>query len=126
MNSTQLFALLTSESWLAPHALEEDGHAPAELGDAAFEYLLKFCELNRNRLVDRIDAERSGERTPTLIYRITRLLLARWEASKDFRFINTLFKFRAKKYFDKLPGDPASARLMARLNDTFSRVLKHD
>lgn len=119
MNATRLFSLLTDPAW-AHNA------ASVEFSDAAYEYLLRFCEVNRNGLIDRIDKERVSHPTPILIHRISQLLMDKWDEEKDYRFLNLLYKFKTKRYLDHFPKDAASTALRAKLDQTLSRELRHD
>lgn len=119
MNPVRLFSLLTDQRW-------ELDASPVEFHDAAYEYLLRFCEVNRNALIDRIDKERSKQPTRVLIRRMAMLLLRKWDLDRDYRFLNLLYKFKAKRYLDHFPKDSSSRNLQTRLDQTLSRELNHD
>jgi hypothetical protein len=119
MSPTRLFSLLTDPAW------ERDA-APVEFSDAAYEYLLRFCEVNRSGLIDRIEKERVGQPIPILIHRISQLLLVKWDEERDYRFLNLLCKFKTKRYLDYLPKVAASIALRIQLDQTLSRELHHD
>lgn len=119
MNPARLFALLAEPAWTRDTA-------PVDFSDAAYEYLLRFCEVNRNDLIKRIEKERCAQSTNLLIQRFSQLLLSKWEKERDYRFLNLLYKFRAKHYLDHFPKDSASATLRDRLDDILRRELHHD
>lgn len=119
MNPARLFSLLTGPAWA-------HDAAPVAFSDVAYEYLLRFCEVNRNGLIDRIEKEGVSHPTPVLIHRISQLLLDKWNGERDYRFLNLLYKFRAKRYLDHFPKDAAGAALRAQLDQTLSRELRHD
>lgn len=119
MNPSRLFSLLTDPAW-------EQGVSPVAFSDKAYEYLLRFCEVNRNGLIDRIEKEGVSHPTPVLINRINQLLLDKWERERDYRFFNLLCKFRAKRYLDNLPNDSVGSALRKQLDQTLRRVLGYD
>ncbi|MBC3936342.1 hypothetical protein H8K47_13300 [Undibacterium sp. CY7W] len=119
MNPTRLFSLLTDPAW-------EHDAAVLAFSDGAYEYLLRFCEVNRNGLIERIEKAGVSFPTPILIHRISRLLLNKWDQEKDFRFLNLLYKFKKKRYLDHFPNDAASNALRVQLDQTLSRELSHD
>lgn len=119
MNPTRLLSLLTDPAWAG-------SDSPLELSDEAYEYLLRFCEVNRHGLVERIEKERAVQPTPVLIYRISQLLLKKWDSERDYRFLNLLYKFKTKHYLEHFPKDVASAALRSRLDQALSRELHHD
>ena len=113
MNPSRLFSLLTDPAWSQDVAL-------VPVSNEAYEYLLRFCEVNRNGLIARIEKEGISEPTSILIYRISQLLFNRWALERDYRFLNLLCKFRAKRYLDLLPRHMAASALRARLDKTLS------
>ena len=119
MNPSRLFSLLTDPAWSHDATL-------VPFSAVAYEYLLRFCEVNRNRLIDRIEKEGIGEPTSVLIYRISQLLLSKWTGERDYRFLNLLYKFRAKRYLDQFPKGAAASALRAQLDQTLSWELRHD
>ncbi len=119
MNPSQLFSLLTDPAWSHNASL-------VAFSDLAYEYLLRFCEVNRNSLIDRIEKEGISEPTSVLIYRICQLLFDKWNGERDYRFLNLLYKFRAKRYLDQFPKDAAASALRAQLDQTLSWELRHD
>lgn len=119
MNPSRLFSLLTDPAWSHDAAL-------VPFSDVAYEYLLRFCEVNRNGLLDRIEKEGISESKSVLLQRISQLLLDKWDGERDYRFLNLLYKFRAKSYLDQLPKDTADSTLRAQLDQTLNWELRHD
>lgn len=119
MNPSRLFSLLTDPDWSHDATV-------VPFSDMAYEYLLRFCEVNRNDLIDRIEKEGIGEATSVLIYRISQLLLNKWTGERDYRFLNLLYKFRAKRYLDQFPKVAVASALRAQLDQTLSWELRHD
>lgn len=119
MSPSRLFSLLTDPAWA--HTF-----APVTFSDMVYEYLLRFCEINRNGLIERIEKEEVSHPTPVLIHRICQLLLAKWDAERDYRFLNLLYKFRTKRYLDYFPKDVAGSALRAQINQTLNRELRYD
>lgn len=119
MNPSRLFSLLTDPAWSHDATL-------MAFSDLAYEYLLRFCEVNRNSLIDRIEKEGISEPTSVLIYRICQLLFDKWNGERDYRFLNLLYKFRAKRYLDQFPKDAAASELRAQLDQTLSWEVRHD
>jgi hypothetical protein len=119
LNPSQLFSLLTDPAW-AHDAV------PASFFDVDYEYLLRFCEVNRNSLIDRIEKEGVSHPTPVLIYRICQLLLFKWDEERDYRFLNLLYKFRVKRYMDNFPNDAAGRELRSQLDHTLNQEHSND
>lgn len=118
MSPSRLFSLLTAPAWTHDAAL-------LEFSDEAYEYLLRFCEVNRNGLINRIEKLGVDHLTPVLIYRISQLLLDKWNRQRDYRFLNLLYKFRTKRYLDQFPKDAAARVLRAQVEQTLSREFRH-
>ena len=119
MNPSRLFSLLADPAWSHDATL-------VAVSDLAYEYLLRFCEVNRNSLIDRIEKERISVPTSVLIHRICKLLLDKWNGERDYRFLNLLYKFRAKRYLDQFPKDAAASALRAQLDQTLNWEVRHD
>lgn len=118
MNPSRLFSLLTDPAWSHDATL-------VAFSDLAYEYLLRFCEVNRNSLIDRIEKEGITVPTSVLINRICQLILDKWNGERDYRFLNLLFKFRAKRYLDKFPKNVAASTLRTQLEQTLNRELRY-
>ena len=118
MTPSRLFSLLTDPAW-------SDGTTLVPFSDVAYEYLLRFCEVNRNSLIDRIEKEGVGLPTPVLIHRICQLLLNKWNGERDYRFLNLLYKFRTNCYMDNLPIDATGRALRVQLDQTLIRELRY-
>jgi hypothetical protein len=119
MNPQRLISLLTDPAW-------EGIDTPLDVSDTVTEYLLRFCEVNRHDLLDRIGRERADQPTPVLIYRISQLLLKKWDSERDYRFLNLLYKFKAKRYLDHFPKNAASATLRSSVEKALSQELDND
>ena len=119
MDAASLFSILSDVAW-------SRDELSIPLSDVESEYLLKFCEINRNTLIRRIEKERVGVPTPLIIYRICRLLFGKWHKDNDYRFLNVLYKFEARHYVDKLPNDAVSDTLRIELQQTLRRELSYD
>jgi hypothetical protein len=119
MNPSRLFQLLTDPAWSHDATL-------VPFSALAHEYLLRFCEVNRNGLIDRIEKEGVSEPASVLIHRISQLLLNKWTGERDYRFLNLLFKFRAKRYLDQFPKSAAAIALRAQIDQTLRWELCHD
>jgi hypothetical protein len=119
MYPSRLFSLLTDPAW------SHDANLVA-FSDLAYEYLLRFCEVNRNGLIDRIEKECVSHPTPVLMHRICQLLLDKWNGERDYRFLNLLYKFRTKRYLENLPKDAAGSALRAQIDQTLNRELRYD
>jgi hypothetical protein len=100
--------------------------APEVFSGAASEYLLRFCEINRNVLIERIAKEGVGLPTPVLIQRICQLLLYKWNCERDYRFLNLLYKFRTNSYMGIFPNDAAGRALRAQLDQTLICELRYE
>ena len=116
MNSEELFRILVD---LTPVEAGED----FEVTDEAYEYLIKFCEINRNRLIKRIKGEGVEISSPILFYRICLLLEKGWLGRGDYRSLNLLYKFRANGYFGGLGMDAKSIAFKIQLEETLAREL---
>lgn len=119
MNPARLLALLTDQRWPLDVS-------PVALHDPAYEYLLRFCEVNRNALIERLDKEGVAVPTAVLLHRMTQLLLQKWDQERDYRFLNVLCKFKAKRYLDHFPKNSLSQGLKARVEQIISREFKND
>lgn len=119
VNFSQLFSKLKDPSW------SSDAKS-LDFSEATYEYLLRFCEVNRNCLIDRIDKAGDRHQTPILIQRISQLLLDKWIRDTDYRMLNLLYKFRTNRYLDHFPKDAVSRDLRAKLDKTLHQELNHD
>lgn len=119
MNPSRLLSLLTDPAWSHDATL-------VPFSDAAYEYLLRFCEVNRNDLIDRIEKEGISEPTSVLIHRISYLLLDKWNTERDYRFLNLLYKFRAKRYLDQFSKDAPVSAMRIQLDQALNSEILHD
>lgn len=119
MNPVRLFSLLSDLR------SERDEH-PLEFNQVAYEYLLRFCEVNRSSLIDRIDKECLERPTPMLIRQMATLLLKKWVMERDYRYLNLLYKFRKNSYFSYFPKDELSRNLRIQLEQTLNREIKYE
>lgn len=119
MTPTRLLCLLMDSDW------GRDGRLKVFSG-VEYEYLLRFCEVNRNNLINRIEKEEISYPTSVLIYRICRLLIDKWTQEKDFRFLNLLYKFRTRGYFNNFPKNEDGYKLNTQIQLELNRVLSYD
>ena len=118
MNPSRLFSLLTDSDWLHEASL-------VSFSAEAYEYLLRFCEVNIHALVDRIEKEGVAVSSSVLIYRISRLLMEKWIKERDYRFLNLLYKFKAKHYLDEFPKDLIASAFRDQLDQALRLELRH-
>lgn len=123
-NAKCLFNFLADDFWANSsfHGLDEK-FIEVRLGSGGFEYLLKFCEVNKSTLVTRLKHEKSGVPTELIIFRIYYLLILKWKSSKDYRFLNVLSKYHAFRYQNYLPNDSACIQLKNELKKILRREL---
>ena len=125
-NAKCLFSFLSDDLWAKSSIHDADKESiKARLGLAGFEYLLRFCEVNRVALISRLKSEKCALSTDVLIARIFYLLILKWESSKDYRFLNTLSKYQAYRYQNYLPNDSAGIQLKNKLKEILRMELSN-
>lgn len=74
----------------------------SNISESESEYFLRFCEINRNQLVDRVRRCAPEISKGSIVYRTLYLIFSRWEKLNDYRYLNVIFKFKRKGYFEFL------------------------
>lgn len=117
MSTERLFTLLCQESWeSAPQ------QAIRNFDESDFEYLLRFCEVNRADFISRLTREKSLIVVDDLLCRILLLLHYKWKRNRDYRFLNLLAKFR-RHYFRCLRRSGSEGMTLA---EELNQTLKND
>jgi hypothetical protein len=120
MNSKNLFSWLSEGDWTSADPAR---HALTRFTDSSFEYLLRFCEINRTDFIGRLNRGESELPVETIMYRVLLALHWKWCSDRDYRYLNIITKFMANKYTNYLPKGAASSALIGQLKSAMEQEL---
>ena len=119
MNASDLLAVFANHTWT-------ESRFWMELTTSDYEYILKFCEINRNAIAERIEREKLSCPTPVVLFRIHNVILHKWKNDRDYRFLNLLCKFHTKGITKKFINLPDGRIFNDNLKLILQRELGHE